>query len=312
MADSIVAGLGGHLTGVAFVVSQPALVRLCIPQAGLSVGLAVVLAIGLWFPCLLLRLPPFSWTVSLDAVLLLSSLLVMYAAHGLLPTRRGTVFFSALSACSEPEALKLRSMPVVRGLAAQLRSVASKTVVGVGSLALALFLAPVWLPLLTAVLITTAALSPIIIISSAAASLVFAWVLTRLGPALSAFSAIAKISVCATVALAVCWMCGLVPMGLVEVLSEACWGYMISIAHGQQLLSQLSVRMNHKQWDAWCDERRLALAGFGLPVWALMRFAHPLVGLVMLEVQYGAAGVFLCGQVHQLAALDGGKSCKEV
>jgi hypothetical protein len=302
VADSFVAGLGAHLTGVAFVLSKPALVRLCIPQTGLSVGLAVVLAIGLWFACLLLRLPPLAWTVSLDTVLLLSSLLVMYAAHGFLPTRRGTVFFSALSACSEPEATKLRAMPIVRGLAAQLRSIASKTVVGVGTLALVLL----------AVLIATAALSPIIIIPAAAASLVFAWALMRLGPALSAFSGIAKISWGATVVLAVFWVCGLVPMVLVEVLSEVCWGYMISIAHGQQLLSQLSVRMGRKEWDVWCESRRLALAGFGLPVWALMRFAHPLLGLVMLEVQYGAAGVFLCGHVHQLPVLEGVKSCKEV
>ena len=300
MVDSVLAGLSAHLYGAAIVLSRPALFRQCIPAAGLAVASAIVIAVGIWLPCLLLRHPLISWTVTLESLMFPSSLVVTWSAQQLRPTRYGSVFFGALAACSEPDARMLQGLPVIRGITAHLRSFLSNAVLTVGMIAVFASTAPVWLPLVFGSLAAVVTVLPLLILPVGAGLFVLAWLLISIAPAYAAFSRIGQLSVTTAVLLIVGWLCGLVPTSGVEMLGEVCWAYLLSITCSQQLLSQLAVRMNSRQWDEWCAAHRSSLAGFGLPAWALMRFVHPLLGLLLLEVQQGAAGAYLSGKLQVL------------
>jgi hypothetical protein len=306
-------GLGAHISGVAFILSQPPLLRMCLPAAGISVAMATCLAICLWISCLLLRLPPLSWTVSLNDLLLISSLIVMYTYQQFWPSGSGRVFFCALAVCSEHEADKLAAMPVVRGLVAQLRSIVRSIVLGIGMLLICLAAAPILLPILTFGVVVAAGILPFLIIPLASCFLLLAFFYTKIEPAIHAISALGNFGRVRTAFAAffiLIYIIGLVPKEVVDMISEASWGYMLSVAHAQHLLCQVSVRMSSREWDDWCAVRRTTLAGFGMPVWAMMKFGHPLLGLLLLEVQYGATAVFLCGQVQHIADFQVDKSKK--
>jgi len=297
-AVAMCAGLRAHLLGVAFVAGRPAVLRACAPGAVLSITAAVAAAVALWVPCLLLR--PFGHAVGLDSLMLASALAVMWGAQQLWPRRSGRVFFAALAACSEAEASSLAGMPVVRGLAAQLRGMLGSLVLGVGLTACAASSAPLWLPLLAAGL----AVAPVLLLLVSGAVLYIGVKITlSLSSAAAAVGTLGQLSASSAGLLVLLWLCGVVDTRGVELVGEVCWCFLLSVAHGQYLLAPLSIRMSRRQWEQWCQPRRLVLAGFGLPVWAAMRFAHPLLGLALLEVQHGAAGVFVSGQVP---VLDGG------
>jgi hypothetical protein len=296
---SVYAGLCGHVLGVAFVLRRPPLWRRCAPVAFLSIAAASAAALALWVPCLLLRLPPIGYTVGLDSLVWTASLGVMWGAQQLWPQRSGTVFFAALAACSDTEARRLAGAPVVRGLTAQLQRMVGTLILGLGLMASAASTAHFWLPLLAAGLAAIAA-APVLLLVFGAVLVCAAWLQATLTPAVAAVGRIGGVSTSCAGLLALAWLCGLVNTRAVELVGELCWCYVLSLAHGQYLLSPLSIRMSSHQWEQWCLPRRLKLAGFGLPVWATMRFAHPLLGLVLLEVQHGAAGVFVNAQVPVL------------
>jgi len=83
-------------------------------------------------------------------------------------------------------------------------------------------------------------------------------------------------------ALLVGLLMAMVPGGLTVALYAA-WLYTGSMLMAGQLLTHSAIRMTAKEWKAWCEPRRWALAGLGLPAWLLV-WAHPLLGLATLDV----------------------------
>jgi len=294
MADSLLDGLVGHLRGLVLVISDKKLVMESLHTALLLVSSATCLACGVWIPCLLLRLPPISSPVSLDSLLLPSSLVVMYMTQ-LWPGRVGGVFFGALAVCSAEEARQLRALPVVRGPASALASMFTTAVLSLSALFLCASTAPFWLPFLSVNLLFIPVLAIPFFLSFAVAA--------RLAP-LAAFGRIGQVSVVFAVLLVFGWLLGRVPTAVIELLSE---GLVLSCTHGKLLLGQLGARASSRQWHTWCNTKSLSLVGLGLPVWALMRFAHPLLGLALLELQFGAAGFFVHGQLSDFLEAAGTK-----
>ena len=130
--SSLLWGIGAGCRGLLFVATRPDLLTACLPGTIATVGLSLALALALWLPCLLLRLPPFRYDVSWRSLLLLASLMILKVSQSLVPHLSGTVFFAAFAEATKNgkpagrrrlEALEAR--PQLRGLLAQLRHVST-------------------------------------------------------------------------------------------------------------------------------------------------------------------------------------------
>ena len=139
----------------------------------------------MWLPLQLARLPPLRLVVEFDVVLRLVSVLVLQLAQAVWPSLSGRVFFATLEQCGQPEeARRLRALPTLRGLGAQLRTLAAGLVASLGAAALIVATAAVWLPLAlaagaaawAAVVLT----SPVWLMSAVLVLALVAWLLPML------------------------------------------------------------------------------------------------------------------------------------
>ena len=302
----LLAGVLAHAKGIAHVVSRPRLLLACLPGTAIALGTAVLTAVGLWLPCLLLRLPPLRWTVSIDKLLTVTSLLVLYVAQALFPRLSSTVFFVTFASCSsQAEAKALQDRAIVRGLVAQIQTLVAALVTGAGAVVFVVATAAIWLPPVAATLagagVLVLALSPLALLVGGVTVALVVWLAARLAPAWAVFSQLRVVSLAFGAVLALCYTFGLIPQGSVDLLLELAWVRLLAVGHATALLAQYSTRSNTREWNAWRDAFSWELAGFGLPVYAVMRLGHPLVGLVLLEVMHGAAAYFLHEQRQSLS-----------
>lgn len=297
----VVEGAASHVRAGVLLVRSPSLLLHCLPCGLLTLGTALAAATAAWLPLLIARLPPLRIVVEYDSVLRLASILVLQLAQALWPSLSGRVFFATLEACGEPEeARRIRALPALRGLGAQLRALAVGLVASLGVAALVVATAALWLPFtLAAAAAAWAAMvltSPVWLVGAALALVIVA----RLLPTLRTFGLLRQLPV-PLVLLAVALLahvCGLLPRHVVDVLLRAALACLLATAHAQSALAQLSIRQTDAAWRAWCATVRVGrwrLVGLGLPVWGVVAYAHPLASLALLEVAHVSAALFVCG-----------------
>ena len=298
-ACEVASGASSHDRGVALLLTHRSVIMHCVPCAMVTLATAVGTATAVWLPLLLLRLWPLRMTVEFDSVLRGTALLVLQITQALWPSLSDRVFFVALEVCGGGgEAQRLREQPTLRGLGAQLRSLAFGVVASVGIAALCIATATLWLPLIAVLWAPIAAvlivLSPWLVAVVVAGGALAILALCRLVPALRMYGLLRQLFSLALVAAALLgYWCGLVPRRAVDLLVQAAWAYLLASAHGQAALTQFSIRQTDAAWRQWCAGRRWRLVGLGLPVWAVLSFTHPCVCLALLEVSHVSAALFL-------------------
>jgi hypothetical protein len=206
--------------GLALLARDAAVAREAARSGALAAALATAMALGVW---VLLALPAtiIGATVAVEALLLPCSLAVMYAVPPLFPAHSSRVFFVALSALSESESVRVRGLRVVRGLAAQLRTLVFGLLAGVGAIALLFSTAPFWLPAATAGFIAVAAVSPFLLPFLAAALFIAFWCTSWVLRRIAAFTILGKISMAAAVVITAGWVVGLISLQSVQMIGEA-------------------------------------------------------------------------------------------
>lgn len=214
-------GLQQHLTGIALLVSNAHLLKEAAQVGLLSAALASGTAVSLW---VLLALPAYvfgsTMTMLLDALLLPCSLFVMYMVPPMFPHQGSRVFFCALSALSESEASRLRSLRELRGLASQLRALGLGLLAGVGAIALLFTTAPFWLPAAAAGVVAIAAVSPFLVPFLAAGVFLVAWCTNWLRRRIAVFTVLSRISVAVAIFISLCWMVGLISLEAVQLIGK--------------------------------------------------------------------------------------------
>lgn len=68
--------------------------------------------------------------------------------------------------------------------------------------------------------------------------------------------------------------------------------YFLSTSLAQALCAQLAMRLNQKQFDDFARNRSAELFGMSFPCWCCF-YAHPLLGLALLELMTGCASMFI-------------------
>ena len=209
----------------------------------------------MWLPLQLARLPPLRLVVEFDVVLRLVSVLVLQLAQAVWPSLSGRVFFATLEECGQAEeARRLRDLPTLRGLGAQLRTLAAGLVASLGAAALIVATAAVWLPLAlaagaaawAAVILT----SPVWLIGAVLVLALVAWLL----PMLHTWGLLRQLPM-PLVLLAAALLsraCGLLPRLVYESLVRAALACLLAAAHAHASLAQLSIRQTDAAWRQWC------------------------------------------------------------
>lgn len=300
-------GASAHVRGVQLLCTHPRLLLYCMPCTLLTVTSAAAATMALWLPLFFLRLWPLRVVVKFEALLHVSSLVVLNTAQAFWPSLSGRVFFAAYSAVGG-DASALQQKKVLRGLLAQLLELVAQGLAGLGVLIFAVATAGVWAPVLLASVAAAsvagwaaavALLSPVLL---ALLLLVLCGggglIARRLAPALAQIRRLSSASLVLGVAVLLLALAGLIPRAALDALAELASAYLLSLAHAKQLLAQYGIRLSAAGWRHWHSSRHWALVGFGLPLVLVFRWAHPLLSLVLLEVTHAAAGSLL----HELGA----------
>ena len=295
----VVEGASLHVRAGARLVRSPSLLLHCLPCCLLTLSTALAAATTVWLPLQLARLPPLRLVVEFDVVLRLVSVLVLQLAQAVWPSLSGRVFFATLEECGQAEeARRLRDLPTLRGLGAQLRTLAAGLVASLGAAALIVATAALWLPLALAA--GAAAWAAVILTSPVwliGAGLMLALV-ARLLPMLHTWGLLRQLPM-PLVLLAAALLsraCGLLPRLVYDSLVRAALACLLAAAHAHASLAQLSIRQTDAAWRQWCAASsvgRWRLVGLGLPVWGVVAFAHPLASLALLEVAHVSAALFV-------------------
>ena len=110
---------------------------------------------------------------------------------------------------------------------------------------------------------------------------------TRLMPAVVAASLIAATSA------------GYLPWVVVDAVTHLSVQWLIASVFAQHALAYYRLRQDQSAWRSWTDRRRRTLGGFGLAGSYVVRYAHPLLSLAMLELAFGASAVLLAAEMRR-------------
>ena len=287
--EQFLLGLRSLVRGVRYVASSRELLAIVVPRTLVSLVACLLVALAVWSPCLLLRLPPMRYAVPFEAVLEPTALVVLRLAQQLVPSRahRGS-FFAALDARAPGVAAALSRKPIVRGWAATVWAIVADGAAAVAVIGLCAAVAQAWLlPLF--LVAWTWCLGPLALVAGAALAL--AWCCA---PALRVGSfALHWFTSPLAFALFVAVFFGVLRGPALATLARGAKGFVWSLALAKQLLTQLNVRLPHDGWKRWTHEQRFVLCGFGFPLFLVSRLTHPIVGLALLEALQGAAAFLL-------------------
>ena len=277
--EQFLLGLRSLVRGVRYVASSRELLAIVVPRTLVSLVACLLVALAVWSPCLLLRLPPMRYAVPFEAVLEPTALVVLRLAQQLVPSRahRGS-FFAALDARAPGVACGARAQadrarlgrdrlgdrrgrrggrlgdrPVRRGRA----GVAARLV-----------------PRRVGVVPRSAR-------ARRGRRAALAWCCA---PALRASSfALHWFTSPLAFALFVAVFFGVLRAPPRSRRSRARrQGGAWSLAPRTPRRSS-GVRLPHDGWKPWTHEQRFVLCGFGFPLFLVSRLTHPIVGLALLE-----------------------------
>jgi hypothetical protein len=266
--------------------------RECLSSTCRTILMCCVVAVSIWLPCLVLRLPPFGIMIHIEDILINTSFVVLKAYQVLLPELSGSFFFCCLAEASDAHGntdLKtFKQKPVLRGFMSQLRFLLVELFIGAGLLALIVASANLWIPLLAGVVGGVLLLSPFLLGGIGVVLVLLMMAAKSFKPVLDLHSTLGSQGPIAAFAFVLLWACGqhnaVVEIALI---------YSLSIYLSKQLLTQYSTRLTSVEWNVWCSHRQWVLVGFGLPVAVTIRFGHPLLALVLLEMLQGSAAVLV-------------------
>ena len=301
----VVHGGRAFLEGVRFVVlGRKGILSRIVPASFLTLGTALASAGVIWTCLLILRIPPIRWFVEFHSVLFLVSLVILQVMWVVVPNLTSRVFVTSLCESSPDLAKRILARDILRGWKSLIWDLLVDLSVGMGSLGFMVVLWPLIFPAFSAS--ATVAISFVVAFPP---TLIFAttfFILISLAVVgCLCKSAIYYVNMCKKIGSVSYILAGivltLVIFGLLsgDMVMEAIKCTIMSMSFSKQLLTQYSIRMTRDAWARTCERSRFFLIGFGFPVWALVRFVHPLVVLLLLEVLQGAAAATLTPHIER-------------
>ena len=296
-----VSGFALSCRGYALIVSHRSLLARYLMTVLRTLLAASAIAALLFFPLLILR--PIGIVIAYELVLRGTCSAMLFSAQLTAPKSVRGLFWLALSVQDEAVASKIERLPILRGFGATLFSLLQYHIFG--AVALAAFGAslPLWLPVLFTSVMAFVYTSPLVLLSLLPLALGLTVLVASgahrdLMAMLSAFSTLSNLAPAAlAAALVVAASCGLVPWSALDTMVRAAMFGLACSAFAQQSLAQYSSRQDASAWKRWAGARTWLLAGFGVPGCVVVRYAHPLAGLAMLELTHGAAATLLAAEL---------------
>jgi hypothetical protein len=267
------------------------------PFFALTICIATIVAVVATFPLRLL----FGVSVSFQGIQAALSVVTLKAMQILWPRIAGGMFFDALKECSSPAfASRMRSMPEVNGIRAQLKGLFWDIVLG-SIVVTGLIVFVPWIGVISAASATVVAAAiaapPLALVALLLATFCslfcLGWCARTFAPLYTAFVSVARVSwsFAIIVVVAVGW--GWIRAGgsLHTLILDASMAYFYSVVLAKELLGQVATRLTPNQWTQFSTEMRWRLFGFGAPLYLLVR-RSPLLVLAALDFFVSCAAVF--------------------
>lgn len=235
-AAAVLGGLTAHVVAARMILTRPSLLAACVPGLAITACSALLLAVALFVPCALslslssLVLPSHQ---TASGYALFESLLrtTSWTIASLRPGWSGGAFLAAYDMLAPEQSAKLRRRRVLRGLLATiLREVLSYLLTGLGTLALLVATAGLWVPLACA---AAALLTPLVVATCLGAVVAAAAAGRLLAPSLALFSHLRPVSLGVALAAAACALLGVLPPHLTETLIALGSQYALSTPHAE-------------------------------------------------------------------------------
>lgn len=300
-------GLRAALRGYLFILTRRRLLvhyvmsvlRLLVVTAGLSSLAWLSLLLPRWLGLV---------SLSIGSILERVARVMLFLAQFVAPANFRTLFWITLGLADEAAAKRLEELPLVRGLRATLVSIALQLLRGaVAAAAFALSL-PFWLPTMATSVAVFIYATPLALLALLPLALGLTIIVANGGhrtalAALAAFSTLSSLApALLAAALVAAAMCGLLSWASLDSMVRAACAWLLCSTLAQQSLAPYSARQDARAWAGWAGGRTWLLAGFGLPSCLAVRYAHPLVGLSVLELTHGAAAVLLAAELEAEAS----------